>query len=127
MVIKGMVTAMDKAIGSIVQYLKAISLYDDTIFAFISTNGGDTDQGGNNWPLKGGKYSVWNGGLKTPSFISSKVFGSKAGKRSQNLFHVSDWLPTLIEGVDDKRIIDLENTDGLSQWQALVSNKQNLR
>ena len=121
-----MVTAMDEAIGSIVQYMKAISMYDDTMFAFISSNGGDTNQGGNNWPLRGGKHSVWNGGLKTPSFISGKVLGGKAGTRSQNMFHVTDWLPTLLDGVDTEKV-RLDNTDGVSQWEGLVANKQNIR
>ena len=48
----GMVTAMDEAIGEIVKTLKANSLYEDTVFMFMSRSGGDTRQGGSNWPLR---------------------------------------------------------------------------
>ena len=47
-----MVTAMDEAIGEIVKTLKANSLYEDTVFMLMSRSGGDTRQGGSNWPLR---------------------------------------------------------------------------
>ena len=64
----GMVTAMDDAVGVVVNSLKAAGMFDHTIIAFFSDNGGAKDLG-NNWPLRGHKSSVWEGGTRTPAFV----------------------------------------------------------
>ena len=79
----GMVTAMDDAVGNVTQALKESGLYENTIIVFFSDNGGPTGRtgkhgsgnGASNWPLRGGKGSVFEGGTRTPAFIHSARFG----------------------------------------------------
>ena len=54
------------------------------------------DAGGLNYPYRGHKTTLWEGGLKGISWILAP--GLKPG-RYANLMHVTDWLPTLAEAV----------------------------
>ena len=67
----GMVTAMDDAVVNITQALKESGLYENTIIVFFSDNGGPIMKGANNWPLKWGKGTVFEGGTRTPAFVHS--------------------------------------------------------
>ena len=67
----GMVTAMDDAVGNITEALKATGLYHNTIIVFLSDNGGGLHSYGSNWPLRGGKGTIFEGGTRTPAFIHS--------------------------------------------------------
>ena len=67
----GMVTAMDDAVGNITEALKDKDLYDNTVIVFFSDNGGLIQYGANNWPLRGQKSTLFEGGTRTPAFIHS--------------------------------------------------------
>lgn len=80
-----MVLQLDHFVGDLVTKLKAEGLYDNTIIFFASDNGysmcGYTERGnGPDWPddpwlenkgpFKGGKFSVLEGGIRVPFFVS---------------------------------------------------------
>ena len=77
----GMVTFMDDVIGSLVANLKSNDLYEDSIIIFVSDNGGSIYNGGvgSNLPLRGGKFTVYEGGIRTPAFIHGPRFIPKSG------------------------------------------------
>jgi len=58
------VTCMDEAIGGLLDSLRDLGLERDTLVVFMSDNGGSGN--GGNAPLKGGKSSMWEGGLRVP-------------------------------------------------------------
>lgn len=58
------VTCMDEAIGELLDTLRELGLERDTLVLFMSDNGGSGN--GGNAPLKGGKSSMWEGGLRVP-------------------------------------------------------------
>ena len=60
----GMVSAMDEAIGGIIEKLKVKKIFDQTVFVFTSDNGGFTNGGGRNKPFRGQKRTNWQGGIK---------------------------------------------------------------
>ena len=64
-----MATAMDSAIGRVVAALKESGLYNDTLIVFTGDNGGQIFSGGNNWPLRGNKGTIWEGGTRVPGFV----------------------------------------------------------
>ncbi len=69
-----MVTAMDDFIGNITKELQDSNLYENSIILFISDNGGNEKFGGaSNDPLRGQKGQVYEGGVRTPSFIHSPL------------------------------------------------------
>ena len=50
-----MVTALDAAIGRIVQTLEDTKMIDNTLIVFTTDNGGNVLAGGINFPLRGSK------------------------------------------------------------------------
>ena len=63
---------------------------------------------------------MWEGGVRGVGFINSPLFGNK-GYVTDNLFHVTDWLPTLIHaaGGDPSK---LKKQDGFDMFDMLKNN-----
>ena len=134
-IFSAMVSAMDDAVGMIVEELKSNDLLDNTIIVFMSDNGGFIYGSGNNYPLRGTKSTLWEGGTKSVSFIYSKMLENK-GTKNDKLFHVVDWLPTLLTAVknslpsnEQHKVEEFfsEEWDGVDQWDMLTENKVNKR
>ena len=72
------VTNLDAIVGRIVDALKTKQMYNDTLIVFCSDNGGPIYYPGsaNNYPLLGGKYSDFEGGVRTFAFISGGALPS---------------------------------------------------
>lgn len=58
---------MDHGVGQVVDCLKSQGLAENTLILFSSDNGGQLSAGANNGPLRDGKQSVYEGGLKVPT------------------------------------------------------------
>ena len=62
-----MIAALDEAVGSIVGQLRKSGLDDNTLLVFLSDNGGATyTKATSNAPLKGGKFTFFEGGINVP-------------------------------------------------------------
>jgi arylsulfatase A-like enzyme len=85
-----MLSAMDDAVGSVLNKLREHRLEENTLIFFISDNGGPTRQTtSGNGPLRGFKAQTWEGGIRVPWMIQWK--GHIAGGR-----------------VDDRPVIQLD-------------------
>lgn len=122
----GMLTAADEGIGNVTRALKDAGLWDNTLVIFTTDNGGPTEsccvQGSSNYPKRGGKCTVWDGGTTGDGLLSGPALaklGLEGGKRFPHLFHVVDWLPTLAEMT---RVVprQFDELDGKSQWAILT-------
>lgn len=122
----GMVSAMDEAIFNVTVHLEAAGLKDNTIIIFSTDNGGQTLAGGNNWPLRGRKTTLWEGGVKGVGFIHGKPLGLK-GRVHNQLMHVSDWLPTIISASACPILNGTQSLDGFDQWKSILQNKTTKR
>jgi len=64
----GMVESVDESVGRIVEHVKVLGLENDTVFIFTSDNGGYMS----NYPLRGKKSFVWEGGIRVPLIVKWK-------------------------------------------------------
>ena len=66
--ILAMVSVMDEGVGNLTAALKAKGIYDDTLLIFSTDNGGPTNGNegtwSNNYPMRGGKNTIWEGGTR---------------------------------------------------------------
>ncbi len=97
-----MVESMDDAVGTLLDALDRLKLADNTIIVFASDNGGnmyDEVDGGtatSNAPLKGGKATMYEGGIRGPGIV---VYPGvvQAASTSEEVIQSSDFYPTLLE------------------------------
>eukprot|EP00605_Chrysophyceae_sp_TOSAG23-4_P001295 GSChrysophyteH1.ASY1.ANO1.1409.1 assembled CDS len=107
-----MVKTMDTYVGEIVSTLKELNLWEDTLLVFHSDNGGEIMTefcGGNNYPLRGGKFSVFEGGIRSNAFVTGGALPShQRGTKSNALMSIADWYSTYLHaaGVEDADITD---------------------
>ena len=85
---------LDDNLGRVLDALNNSDQAENTVVIFISDNGGSPLTGANNAPLTGGKYSLWEGGIRVPMAI---VWPGKVKPNSVQTSCVSaaDILPTL--------------------------------
>ena len=65
----GLVVSLDENVGKILNCLKEHQLDDNTLVVFTNDNGGQTQTGANNSPLRGRKGQLWEGGVRVPMAI----------------------------------------------------------
>lgn len=98
---------MDEGIGRVMAKLESTGLAKNTLVIFSSDNGGQVNVGANNGPLRDGKQSMYEGGLKvsTCAVWPGKI---KPGSRSDLLGMTMDFYPTICEaaGVDVKHTVE---------------------
>ena len=124
----GMVISVDEGIKQIITELENTNLMENTIIIFTSDNGGYPYVGGFNYPFKGVKQTVYEGGVHCPALIKApERFHLGEKQKNQSYFgkmHAVDWSATLI-GLVDKEFSErndnsssihlnvLENLDGI--------------
>lgn len=73
--------------------------------------------GASNWPLRGWKGSLWEGGVHGVGFVAGSLL-KKPKRKSRELMHVSDWYPTLLRLAGDTTTKDLQ-LDGFDIWDSI--------
>jgi arylsulfatase A-like enzyme len=97
-VFEALVAELDANLGRIEDALRARGVWGQTLHVAFSDNGGQTDLaygGGNNNPLRGGKASMYVGGIRVPFIVLGP--GVKAGSVSTVPVTGLDFLPTMAE------------------------------
>lgn len=132
-----MVNYIDDRIGEVVGALKAKGLWDTMLFVMSSDNGGPLNAaphpsglagavGANNFPLRGGKMSNLEGGVRVNAFATGGAIPPPMrGTKSQAFVAIEDWFVTFcgLAGVDphDDRAAaaGLPPVNGLDVWPVL--------
>ena len=97
-----MVESMDDAVGTLLDALDRLGIAGRTLIVFFSDNGGnmynevDGTTPTSNAPLRGGKATVFEGGIRVPCIVS--LPGTVApGSRSDAVVQSSDFYPTILD------------------------------
>ena len=135
----GMVRAVDESVRNITQTYSRLGILDDTLLVLTTDNGGHPSTGGYNYPLRGQKATLFEGGVRGLGFVwGAGLAKSVAGTINHGLMHVVDWLPTLVQGAAN---IDLGPVgrpcptcnrsiaplDGINQWPMLSAGSPSAR
>ncbi|MEM9368936.1 MAG: sulfatase-like hydrolase/transferase, partial [Planctomycetota bacterium] len=97
-----MIESMDDAVGTLLDTLDRLGIADNTIIVFASDNGGnmynevDGTTPTSNAPLRGGKATMFEGGVRGPA-IFVQPDRVAAGSRSDAIIQSCDFYPTLLE------------------------------
>ncbi len=95
-IMAGMLSAVDAAIGQIVATLERTGLRENTLIVFSSDNGGPTQFSNDNGPLRAGKGTIYEGGVRVCAFANwpGRI---PAGVTIEEPMHAVDWYPTLVK------------------------------
>ena len=139
MMLGAMVTAMDEAVGNISTALKATGQWDNTLLVWVSDNGGPDGVGqvgpkaatcaANNFPLRGGKGTAYQGGVRTAGWVSGGLVPPPVrGTKYTGYVHVADWFATFahVAGIQGAAKADdgtaPRASDSIDAWPGISSN-----
>lgn len=112
-----MVTRLDHYVGEIVQKLKDLGVYDNTIIIFSSDNGphleggADPDFFNSNGPWKGYKRDLYEGGIRVPMIVQWPGHIAE-GKQTDFMCSFWDMMPTFRTIINPEAQVD--SLDGIS-------------
>lgn len=118
----GMVAALDSGIGNITSALERNGYTDENTLIIVSTdNGGPIEPvdatGSSNRPFRGGKHSLYEGGVRGLGFVAGYGIQRK-NTTYAGLMHITDWFATLADvagySLDTKKPLD-----SVSHWAKL--------
>lgn len=103
----GQLHYLDREVGRVVACLDELGLRENTVVIYIGDNGGSTPIYADNGPLRGSKYTLYEGGLRVP-LIASWPGHFPAGRVLSNVVSGLDVMPTLcrISGADVPSHVD---------------------
>jgi arylsulfatase A-like enzyme len=111
---------MDKSLGDLMDFVKEKGIEKNTIIIFMSDNGGlslTPPRGGlehtQNRPLKAGKGSVYEGGIRVPMIVRWPEMVKPSTVANQYVI-VEDFFPTILEIAKLKKYKTIQLVDGQS-------------
>jgi len=114
------VQEVDWTVGQVFAALRDLKLDRNTLVIFVSDNGGPTQQGANNQPLRGSKGSTLEGGVRVPGIAwwPGKI---PASTSTDAITTMMDVLPTFaaLAGASLDRA---RKIDGVDLWPVLVGS-----
>ena len=118
-----MVKSIDDNVGRIISHLKSLGIFKNTLLVLLSDNGGFVNeyQGTkvtNNAPLRSGKGSLYEGGIRIPTIISAPFLNVPPSTVGVPI-STHDYVPTICELLD---IPSPEGVEGKSFLGALKGN-----
>ena len=122
-----MIETMDNALGDVLNYLKINNLENETIILFMSDNGGlsAVARGGekhsHNYPLKSGKGSIYEGGIRVPMIVYWPGNNIPNSVNSTPII-IEDFFPSILEMAQIQNIEIPQEIDGKS-FVNLIRNK----
>lgn len=140
-----LIEGMDKSLNDILQWLDCNDMADNTIVIFMSDNGGyasgsyyrDEPLFTQNAPLRSGKGSLLEGGIRLPMIVRWKGITQPASKCDKYIM-IEDFYPSILEmagiqhyevpqTIDGRSFVPLcKGTNDTSRGRALIWNYPNI-
>eukprot|EP00035_Acanthoeca_spectabilis_P006453 m.124769 g.124769 ORF g.124769 m.124769 type:complete len:257 (-) comp13512_c0_seq2:69-839(-) len=136
-----MSSIIDEALQNVTNALRWKGMWNTTLMVVASDNGGSlTETFASNFPLRGGKYSWFEGGIRTTSWVTGGVLPPSMRGRNLSSAHViaiCDWHSTFLalagvhdsasesffrtdrQASDRESALPLPEMDGINQWPAI--------
>jgi len=120
-----MTNSLDSSIGNFVDMLKARGMWEDTLLWVTTDNGGMTSfakttppaSAASNWPLRGGKTTLFEGGVRGVSFVAGgRLPASASGRVVRGLLQHVD-VPITLAALGNAT---LSGTDGFDMWDVVA-------
>lgn len=74
--------------------------------------------GGDNYPYRGQKQTMWDGAFRGAAFVASPLLSEGViGQYSTSWLHISDWYPTFVHLAGGST--SGQTLDGFDVWDAL--------
>ena len=125
--LQAMVSVADNVTGTVVQLLKDKGMWNNTLMVVSADNGGGPCSC-SNYPLKGTKWTLFEGGVRSLAFASGGVLpDSMRGRETEAFIHVADWYPTFCKmaGVDPSDSGKGKfPVDGLDVWRIISGENE---
>ncbi|MDX2150831.1 MAG: sulfatase-like hydrolase/transferase [Bryobacteraceae bacterium] len=122
-VFAGMLSSLDKAVGSILQALRKNRLERDTMVVFLSDNGGPVKElTSSNGPLRGQKGQLYEGGIRVP-FALQWPARIRANQTLTTPVISLDLLPTILAAAGGR---PAGNVDGMNLLPHLADSRKPL-
>ncbi len=121
-----MVTRLDREVGRVLKALDDRGIAQDTIVVFSSDNGATFEAGNkgtssfldSNWPFRGQKRTLWEGGIRVPAVVRwpGQV---PAARVSEEIVHMTDLFLTLLaaSGGEPDAAWKVDGRNLLSMWK----------
>ncbi|MCP9611959.1 sulfatase [Coprobacter tertius] len=117
----GLIEGMDKSLGDLMDWLDKNGETENTIIIFMSDNGGLASQPDwrdgtpytQNSPLKSGKGSAYEGGIREPMIVSWPGV-VKPDTKCDKYMIIEDFFPTILEMAGVKHYSTVQQVDGKS-------------
>lgn len=121
----GMISSLDDNIGKLIKYLDEQKMLENTLILFTSDNGGVWNTS-KQWPLRAGKGSYYEGGIREPLVIAWKG-RVKAGQNIATPVTGLDYFPTFLAAAAVKKpegkILDGSNILPLTQGKDILADR----
>lgn len=114
-----MVEAMDKSLGDLMDFVRRRGIEENTIFLFMSDNGGLSAEGRggiphtHNRPLASGKGSAYEGGIREPMIVKWPGMVEPNSICSDYVI-IEDFFPTILEIAGVSGYSTVQTVDGIS-------------
>ena len=122
-----MVESMDHALGVVLKELENKDVLKNTIVVFMSDNGGlsavarEGEKHNHNYPLKSGKGSIYEGGIRVPMIVYSPFHKTNIREINHPVI-IDDFFPSILEFTKCEESSFVQNIDGQS-FVPLLNNE----
>jgi len=114
--VESMIERTDLMFLHLIQHLKNLNIWDNTLIIFTNDNGGISGSNDNS-PFRGEKGSLFEGGVHTWAFVGGGYlnYQRRGSIITEQFMHAIDWYPTLLEAANIP-ISNNKQLDGISMW-----------